>query len=66
MTLSNMMVDVKSTKHDQIIVTVNMLSKLESDAFIHGKIPVLMLNFAKAKNIKTKWVVVPYDKFFNS
>lgn len=60
------MFDVKSTKHEQFILTTDVLEKLEDDAFKNGKIPVLLLNFTKAKKIAQRWVVIPYDKLFNS
>lgn len=60
------MFDVKSTKHGQFILTTDVLEKLESDAFTNGKIPVLLLNFTKAKKIAQRWIVMPYDKLFDS
>lgn len=56
---ANNMYDLKSTKNSQIIITVDMLSKLEKDAFRVGKNPVLVLNFAgKNKLVNSKWYLI--------
>jgi len=61
----NIMFDVKSTKHNQFILTIDVLEKLEDDAFKNRKIPILLLNFTNVKKTMSKrWVVMPYDKFF--
>lgn len=59
------MIDAKSTNNLSFTVTVADLQKLESDAFMNGKNPVLLLNFPKAKLATKEWVLVPYDRFFN-
>lgn len=59
------MIDAKSTNSQSYTVTVTDLHKLESDAFMNGKNPVLLLNFPKAKLSTKEWVLVPYDRFFN-
>lgn len=56
---SSNMYDLKSTKNSQIIVTVDMLRKLEKDAFRMGKNPVLVLNFVgKNKLTNSKWYLI--------
>ena len=67
MFMGKVMFDIKSTKHNQFILTVDTLAKLEEDAFSNRKIPVLLLNFTNVKKTMSKrWVVIPYDKLFNA
>lgn len=54
-------IDVKSTKKGRVIVTEEMLAKLEADSRTHSKKPVLLLNFCMAKKLRhRKWIVIPY------
>jgi len=59
--LGNYLIDVKSAKTSkQIIVSEDMLRKLEDDAGVEGKNPVLFLNFPNCEKLKNKqWVLLP-------
>ena len=50
-------IDLKSTDKQSLSVTVTMWKKLERDAYRHGKIPVLLLDF-KNYGIKLKVTLV--------
>ena len=56
------LIEVKSAQTQrQIIITVDMLDKLITQANRVGKNPVLMLNFPNSKLRNKKWILVPYD-----
>ena len=59
--LGENLIDVKSAKTSkQIIVSEKMLQKLESDANLKHKNPVLLLNFPSCDKLKNKqWVLLP-------
>ncbi len=57
-------IDVKSAKtSNQVIITVDMLNKLEQQAALMRKNPVLMLNFPNSnKRLKNiQWVLIPLE-----
>lgn len=59
-TYENSMMDLKSTKSAQIIISEKMLEKLESDGVTTGKKPALVLNFTHAKRLRNRmWLVIP-------
>jgi hypothetical protein len=62
--LGDSVIDVKSCKGNQIVITVDMLSKIEKDARTHSKKPVLLLNFIKSKKElqNTEWILFPRKK----
>lgn len=52
--------DMKMTVGKQIIVTEDMLTKMEQDAMDTHKTPAIVLNFSKSKKLRnTKWVLTP-------
>jgi Holliday junction resolvase len=52
-------IDVKSTKSKQVIVTTDMLEKLVDDASQMGRDPVLVLDFPNSKLVHKQWVLMP-------
>lgn len=57
----NKLIDLKSTKSGQVIVTAEMLEKVYSESLQQGKEPVLILNFID-KNLPLRikrWAVIP-------
>lgn len=57
------MFDLKSTKSNQIIVTVSMLKKLLDDASRVGRDPVLVLDFPNSDLKNKKWICIPIEDF---
>lgn len=59
--LGKNLIDVKSAKTSkQIIITESMLNKLETDAALKSKNPVLLLNFPNSKELQNKeWIMFP-------
>lgn len=54
------LIDLKSTSKGQVIVTEDMLAKLEGDASVNAKSPALILNFVGSTKLRNKkWVVYP-------
>lgn len=57
---NSILIDVKSTVKGQIIITEDMLAKLETDANVNSKSPALIINFANSKKLRNKkWFVYP-------
>ena len=56
-------VDIKSAKGSQIIITIAMLDKLVDDAFRMGREPVLMLDFPNSKLQNKQWILLPKNAF---
>ncbi len=55
----NCTIDVKSTKGEQIKITVRMLEKLVNDAISMGRDPVLVLDFPNSKLTDKQWFLIP-------
>ena len=56
------LVECKSTVNDSISVKVAVLEKIENEAILAGKQPVLQLEFQGKRRIQ-KYAVIPYDLF---
>lgn len=55
------LVDLKETNSFQILVTVEMLRKIMTEASGMGKEPAIVIRFNNAKNMEKEYAIVPVD-----